>query len=350
VKESIMSEENAIQPAATTAPAKRTGPTIDAYLRGAGFEQEIAKLVGDLQVAKRFARVALTQVMTPDKSGNLALLSCSVESLCRCLYTVAEAGLEPGRDVYLIPRGKDCTVTVKWQGYIRAARASGQIKRIWANVIRKGDLYAIKGGSEAPAIEHTWDLDTQRGDIIGAYACAEWADGTVEPEILTRDYLDRCKAASTNSGGASPWVKWYDRMAIKTAIKRLCERLPLGAESSDALAKVEALDRDDDPDGFVVEAADPTPPPRRTDKIKGALRVKAAAGNGAEAALRTRVAKACAAAGYKPEETAALVNAKHPGQTLDQLTADDLQALAAQAEEPAIAAANLDAIRNGAAG
>lgn len=346
-----MSETNELQTTtAAQVPAKTAkGPTIDAYLRGTGFKEEIMKLVGgEKSIAERFARVALSQVMTPNKDGKLALMACSVESLCRCLYAIAGAGLEPGRDVYLIPRGQECTYIIKWQGYVRAARASGQIRRIWANVIRKGDKYAIRSGSQTPGIEHSWELDGDRGDIIGAYACAEWNDGTVETEVLTREYLDRCRKSGT---GGDVWVKWPDRQSIKTAIKRLCERLPLGSDASDALARVADVDPDAD-DGEGVEV--PTPQPTtRTQELTAGLKAgrKPRPLATVPANPMERLTKAAAAAGWTDANVAAYLEAKH-GYTgpLSAVDASSLDKLATMLEDKQLAAANLQGLADMAGG
>jgi recombination protein RecT len=215
-----------------SAPAKQDKqPKVMEYLRSPLFMEEARKLLGSRELAERLARVAVTCISSDSKLGQ-----CNAQSLVRTVLRLAEIGLEPGRDAYLIPYGQDCQAIIRWEGYVRAARMSGEIKRVWSSVIREGDTYKIRAGSASPSIEHEWDLTTKRGDVIGAYACAEWTDGTVEIEIVDRDYLDRCRKAAGGKGQA--WGQWFDQMARKSVVKRLCQRLPLGAPARPETASV----------------------------------------------------------------------------------------------------------------
>lgn len=234
---------------------------IRSYLQGAGFRAAVAKLHGgNDKLADRFARVCLTQTQTMP-----ALARCDPTSIGSCLLQIAEMGLEPGRDAYLIPRGDVCTLIVRWEGYVRAARASGEIKRIWAETVHEGDEYEITGGSEVPSIRHRWRLDQERGPIIGAYACAEWRDGVIETLVVGRDYLDRVRACS-QSGAA--WKNWPDQMSKRSVMKRLCKGLPLGR--SDQLQAVASIDHDDD-EGPALEDGSPAPAVTAIDRAKALL-------------------------------------------------------------------------------
>lgn len=229
--------------------------SIRAYLADQKFQMEAVKLLGDPALARRFARVCLTQVQSVP-----ALLRCDVRTLASALLALAEVGLEPGRDAYLIPRGDTVTVTIRWEGYVRAARASKQIKRIWGDVIRERDAYSVTGGSDVPRVTHSYSLSEPRGEIIASYACAEWTDGVVETVVVDKDYLDRCRAASDSwrsQGERSVWGKWPDQMCKKVAIKRLCKGLPLG--STDRLEGAVSLDSDDDGDSPEIEAEPDAP-------------------------------------------------------------------------------------------
>ena len=211
---------------------------IKEFLRSSGFEGEMMKLVGSLDVAKRMSRVCLTQVMKDDK-----LLQCTPESLFGVFYELASLGLEPGRDAYLIPRGGKVTCIIKAEGYMRAARNSGDIRKVWSDVIRAKDEHAMVGGSEAPHLVHNYMLG-DRGPIIGAYAVAEWTDGTQTIELVDRSYLDNCRAKSDNKKN---WDLWPEAYCRKSVTRRLCKKLPLG---SDDVATVSTADADPDPESL----------------------------------------------------------------------------------------------------
>ena len=250
------------------------------YLNGDAFHRELSRMVEDPANVNRFVRVCLNQLATAPK-----LAECTMTSISGCFLKLAEIGLEPGRDAYLIPRdeyvgkGKGkrktgnvlCSVMIRWEGYIRAARRSGNILRVWGNTIREGDSYAIVEGSEFPRVEHTYRLEDERGTVIGAYACAEWADGKVQTIIRDRDYLNGCmdKSESAKYGGG-PWADWYQEMCIKSMVKLLCKSLPLGPD--DALDLAAGMDTGD----YRIIDQDGEPLPDESPKPKGkAAKVRA---------------------------------------------------------------------------
>ncbi len=240
---------------------RETRVDIKQFLKSSAFEGEVMKLVGSLDVAKRMARVCLTQVMAEEK-----LLKCTPESLFAVFYELASMGLEPGRDAYLIPRGGRVTCIIKAEGYMRAARNSGEIRKVWSDVIRAKDEHAMVGGSESPHLVHNYLLGN-RGEIIGAYAVAEWKDGTQTIELVDRSYLDNCRAQSDNKKN---WDLWPEAYCRKSVTRRLCKKLPLG---SDDVATVSTADADPDP-----ESMDPdlkvvnNEPTSKDDLVKEAAR------------------------------------------------------------------------------
>lgn len=249
------------------------------YLNGDTFQAELVKLVSSQNLAERFTRVCLNQFASTPK-----LLECSMVSISSTFLRLAELGLEPGRDAYLIPReewvksdnGKRqktgrvlCSPMIKWEGYIRAARRSGNILRVWGDVVRAGDDYEIIAGSEFPRVKHSWRFEDERGDVIGAYACAEWSDGRVQTIVRGRDYLDACRDASDSYSRykSGPWADWYQEMCIKSMIKLLCKSLPLGPE--DALAMAASLDVGDHVYEDQEELAPPAPRvPTKAERVR----------------------------------------------------------------------------------
>lgn len=315
---------------------------------------------------KHLTAERLMRLATFDIAKTPSLLECDPKSLVSCVLQAAQLGLEPGiiGHAYLVPFKGQATLIIGYKGLIDLVRRSGQLSTIQAQVVYRGDAFDYDLGLDPKLTHKRAESYDGRPEVTHAYAVARLKDGSVQFEVMTRSDIEAIRSRA-RSGSSGPWTTDYAEMAKKTVLRRLCKMLPVSVEVARAVeaesaqeagvaVSFDGLADESIPsgEGTVIDQ-EPTPIESAGSKSAKAAAAKAAAkptGNGTEAALRTRFAKACQAAGYKPEETAALVNAKHPGMTLDQLAADDLQALAAQAEEPALAAANLDAIRNGAAG
>lgn len=204
--------------------------------------QEFKRALPQHLTAERFARICVTEMRkNPD------LLKCSPASVLSCLIQSAQLGLEPGNGLghaYLIPfRNKhtgtfEATFIVGYKGYLALARRSGNIKRISAQVVYAGDEFDYSFGS-VEYLSHKPCGDTNMASLTHGYAVAEFKDGGIQIEVMTRKQIDAIK----NRGRANPvWNSDYSEMARKTLIRRIAKYLPLSPEMADALR----YDQEDD--------------------------------------------------------------------------------------------------------
>jgi len=345
-----------------TAPASRNEAKIKDYLQSPIFIGEAQKLLGSKDLAQRLARCAITCIYTQNAKQRDTLLSSDPASLVQVILSLAEIDLEPGRDAYLISRKGVIGASIRWEGYVRAARLSGQIRRVWADVIREGDEYAITAGSAGSSISHSWKLGTERGEIVGAYACAEWMDGTVETVVKDRDYINRCKAASDNRMDGNPWSLWPDQMAMAKVVKLLCKRLPLGRpEKTHTSTVIENLDADGLPPDYsatmIEEAAPaqlpaaktaPTTTPRPRGRPRKAQPETTAAPSGPMTEEQaSRVMDLCGKRGIKPSELDPLCRLFVDGaDAFESLDDGQARRLLACLGEPDLVAAQLGILRD----
>lgn len=193
--------------------------------------------------AERLAKVTINCIES-DPTGKL--LQCTDGSLARAVLHAAEVGLEPGGaygHCYLIPyRNKELSrrsgrdvfeadFQIGVWGYVHLARRSGAVVDVWADVIREKDVFRVLSGTAGRRIEHepAWQLSAKdRGKILGAYACAKLADGTVSSELCNAEELEL--AASKNRGKNPAREDWPGELAKKTAIKRAQKYWPKGKD------------------------------------------------------------------------------------------------------------------------
>lgn len=177
-------------------------------------------------------------LMDMDGDKGAKLRECTPQSIYLGLLACAVTGLEPGAlkgEAYLVPyRNKgvmEATFMAGYRGLVKQARRSREIKAIGAQVVFERDTFDLDLGT-ANQLIHKPAL-SDRGDIIGAYAIARLSSGVDEIEWMDKDDLEAVRKAGSNGPA---WSDWADQMYRKAPYRRLCKRLPLGADYYVALA------------------------------------------------------------------------------------------------------------------
>ena len=189
---------------------------------------------------------ALVRFTLMDMSTNQKLRECTPDSIYLGLLACAVTGLEPGAlkgEAYLVPFAGKATFIPGWKGLVKQVRRSREVRGIAANVVRAKDTFDLDLGTNNSLI-HKPAMDSDRGDIIGAYAIATFTAGYHEIEWMDRSDLDRIQKVAESRGRSPAWKDWADQMQRKSVIRRLAKRLPLGSDYYVALALEQAHDED----------------------------------------------------------------------------------------------------------
>lgn len=258
-----MSEKNELSPAAKMS-------SLALLLKNK--RAEIASVLPRHVTPERVIKVALQAA-----SRNPLLLQCSSESFYLSVLCASELGLEPGGPLaraHMVPfrnnktQKYECTLIPDYRGLVDLARRSGQIEDIDAHVVREGDEFVYAYGMHRE-LRHVPKADVD-APMTHAYAVAYLKGGSRHFVVLTKAEVERFKRKSRAST-SGPWVTDYDAMAVKTAIRRLCNLLPQSVEMAKALAMDAAQETDVQ---YVPELLDVTPTPEeavpetRTEAIK----------------------------------------------------------------------------------
>lgn len=214
--------------------------------------------------AVRLAWVIINYAETPNDKGQTPLLSAPVDSMRLAMLKCAEVGLEPGFGgaCWIVPRGGKATFQMGALGHIELALRSGG-KRCWAEVVYEADAFEAKRGGE-PVLKHdiskSWSLPGRNCDYdhrqmisveeggcgkpLGAYACLELEDGTVDWTLMPEVELQQARAASKMKDGAT-YKQWPDQMRLRSVIARASKRWPrkMRLQSSEDATHPELLDR-----------------------------------------------------------------------------------------------------------
>ena len=173
----------------------------------------------------RFIALATRAVL-----DNADVMECTTNSVLRALGAAAASGLPiDGKMSSLVVRrqknGKPIAVwDPSYRGMVYLALESGHVQSVEAHAVHEGDHFAVELGTD-PRITHQPNLTRERGEVVAAYAVATLKTGGVVREVLGADDLKRIKATSP-AGDRGPWGAWPDRMAMKSAMRRLLKRLP----------------------------------------------------------------------------------------------------------------------------
>jgi recombination protein RecT len=210
----------------------------------------------------RFIALATRAVL-----DNADLWGCSSASVLKALAAAAASGLPiDGRMSSLIVRkSKSGKPTATWdpsyRGMVFLCLESGHVSSVEAFAVFQRDEFSVELGSN-PTITHRPHLGDARGAVVAAYAVATLKLGGLVREVLGAEDLRKIKAASP-AGDKGAWSSWPDRMAMKSALRRLLKKLPAADIGTAERARQHVIEHADS-DGAGAYQASTDAPTRRT--------------------------------------------------------------------------------------
>lgn len=171
-------------------------------------------------------------------SRNPDLFNCARVTLIDAVIDAALLGLELGPPFELasILPYKDKRINqpvakliVEYRGYMMQAYRSGLVKSIAGRPVYREDKFIFSFGL-SPRLSHQPTMIGERGPLVNAYAIAQLADGKTAMEVITAHDAREARNDSPNSDHPrSLWKTREAQMWVKTAIKKLINRLPRSA-------------------------------------------------------------------------------------------------------------------------
>lgn len=207
----------------------------------------------------KFTRVVMSAVQqNPD------VLQADKRSLFGACMKSAQTGLLPdGKEaaitVYNSKAGKIAQFMPMIAGILKMARNSGEISTVAAELVYSADQFDYSVVNGRPEMKHKPVIFGERGDILGAYACAVLKDGSTMIEVMSKADIEQVRQVSRAKDGG-PWTTWWGEMARKTVLRRLSKRLPSSSDREDDLVRTIQAD-DDMVDLDTPPERDITPPP-----------------------------------------------------------------------------------------
>lgn len=120
---------------------------------------------------------------------------------------------------YVVPYKNAPTFTIGYKGLIQLAQRTGQYKTINADVVYEGEL---KGHDKLSGMIDISGEKTS-DDVIGYFAYFQLVNGFEKMLYMSKTEVEawKNKYSPSATSGYSPWKTEFDKMALKTCLRRL---------------------------------------------------------------------------------------------------------------------------------
>lgn len=146
------------------------------------------------------------------------------------------------KECYVVPYGQQVQFTPSYTGMVKLAKRFSKraLTDVYAHVVREGDEFdsGMEDGHEYVRFKPKPFND---GPIIGAFAVAQYMDGGIKVETMSKSQLDSVKRMSKAQSGTA-WKFFADEMYRKSVIRRLCKGIDLDMENVEQARIMQAED------------------------------------------------------------------------------------------------------------
>lgn len=174
-------------------------------------------------------------------SGDNTLMNCDPEKVALECVKAAALGLPISKALgfaYVVPYKNVPTFTIGYKGLIQLAQRTGQYQRLNADVVYEGEL--ISRDKMTGWIDMSGEATSQT--VVGYFAYFKLINGFEKIFFMTKEKVEewRDKYSPSANASFSPWKSEFDKMALKTVLKRLISVYgPMSTEMADVIAAEE---------------------------------------------------------------------------------------------------------------
>ena len=159
------------------------------------------------------------------------------------------------KECYAVPYGQTVQFTPSYTGMVKLAKQHSRrpLRDVYAHVVRDGDEFesGMEDGHEYVRFK---PKPFNEGAIVGAFAVAQFEDGGIKVETMSKAQLDAVKRMSKSQGGTA-WKFFPEEMYRKSVIRRLCKGIDLDMEN---VAQARIMQAEDEAlEAEVVEVDNP---------------------------------------------------------------------------------------------
>jgi recombination protein RecT len=231
-------------------------------------KQKVVTVYDFLEQKKDLIAKALPASITPDRligvftmvlRSSPELAQCSQMSLISSVIQTVQLGLTPGNigHCYYIPFNnkqkdgsyqKEVQFVIGYKGIVELVNRCGKASLLSTEIVYENDKFEHQMGLN-PILNHV-PTSGDRGSVAGVYCIAKNLVANEKVFVyLSKADIDKVRLSSkAGQSDYSPWAKWYEEMAKKTAVKRICKLLPLSVDDQRKVAQDETIKNEIQPD------------------------------------------------------------------------------------------------------
>ena len=175
---------------------------------------------------KDFNKARFLQNTIAVVKANPDLQKYNKTELLTCMLRASYLGLDfMNKECWLVPYAGHVTFQTGYKGDCKFVKKYSirPLSDVYAKPVRQGDVldYGVRDGE--PYL--TWKpLPFNDGEIVGVFAVAFFKDGGMLYEVMSKAEVDKVRRVSkAGASNSSPWATWYESMACKTVLRKLCK-------------------------------------------------------------------------------------------------------------------------------
>lgn len=155
-------------------------------------------------------------------NGDTTLQQCDPRAVAMECIKAASLDLPINKSLgfaYVVPYKGKPTFSIGYKGLIQLAQRSGQYRYINAGVVKEGELVGMNKLSGMIDLSGEAVSDT----VIGYFAYFQLINGAEKTLYMSKAEAEawRDRYSPAGKGGSGPWKTDFDKMAMKTCLRRL---------------------------------------------------------------------------------------------------------------------------------
>lgn len=171
--------------------------------------------------------ITLIRDMLKDNKKRDNLNGISADSIALCMIKGAFLGLDfLSGECYAIPYGGEMKFQTDYKGEKKVCMKHSvqPMKDIFAKVVREGDFYdeGVDDGEQKLTFK---PIPFNNGKIIGAFAVANFKDGTMTYESMSAEEIEGIRETYSKAKNSEAWKNSSGEMYRKTVIRRLSKNI-----------------------------------------------------------------------------------------------------------------------------
>jgi recombination protein RecT len=186
-----------------------------------------------------YDQVMVETYLAVQKNADLA--DCTPASLVQSVARAVGTGGTIGRDVHLVPFGKQCQIIEDYKFLAEMVVRTGGARSLTVKAVYANESFLYEEGTEQ-VLRHVPIMDpAKRGALVGAYAIARLSFNNLVIHVMSAQEIEAIRQKYSNQWKSGAVPTWY---ALKTCVRQIVKLLPKNAKLAALLGQFNAPEED----------------------------------------------------------------------------------------------------------